>query len=93
MRRGIKSVRPTVICYIEQHSEVEPHFGFVVSKAVGNAPVRNLIRRRLRAIVQERLGEIHADVVIRPLPAAASASWESLRRDVLSGLGLPVERP
>jgi ribonuclease P protein component len=86
-------VRSTVICYIEQHSEVEPHFGFVVSKAVGSAPVRNLIRRRLRAIVQERIGEIQADVVIRALPTAADASWETLRLDVLSGLGLSLERP
>lgn len=68
--------------------------GFIVSKAVGNAVTRNLVKRRLRAIVAEQLrvadGPLNADtgnaVVIRALPPSAQASWDDLKRDVETGL-------
>lgn len=49
--------------------------GFVVSKAVGNAVVRNRTKRRLRHLMTERLAALDAgtDVVVRALPAAAGA--------------------
>ena len=57
-----------------------PRVGFVVSKAVGNAVVRNRVTRRLRAIAGSQLGGIPAgvDVVVRALPAAAGASFAEL---------------
>ena len=56
--------------------------GFVVSKAVGNAVVRNRVRRRLRHLVRERLGELPAGsiLVVRALPAAADASYPGSAR-------------
>ena len=64
--------------------------GFVVSRAVGGAVVRNLVRRRLRHLVRERLDELPAAsvVVIRANPAAAVATYDELRRD----LGRCLER-
>lgn len=62
--------------------------GFVVSKAVGNAVVRNLVRRRLRSAMASEvaaLGDGQA-VVIRALPPASTASYAELREDVRSGL-------
>lgn len=58
--------------------------GFVVSKAVGNAVQRNLVKRRLRALVADRLGDVEpgAVAVIRALPAAREASYEELRADL-----------
>ncbi len=49
--------------------------GFVVSKAVGNAVVRNRVRRRLRHLVRERLADLPAGatLVVRALPGAADA--------------------
>ncbi|MET7875495.1 ribonuclease P protein component [Micromonospora profundi] len=58
--------------------------GFVVSKAVGNAVVRNKVRRRLRALVRERLAALPAGstLVVRALPAAAEASYPRLAADL-----------
>ncbi len=58
--------------------------GFVVSKAVGNAVVRNAVRRRLRHLVRERLPELQAGstLVVRALPAAANRSYQRLGVDL-----------
>ena len=48
---------------------VEPRFGFIVSKKVGTAVQRNLVRRRLKAICLEAIvdgGVRGVDVVVRP---------------------------
>ncbi|WP_422734521.1 ribonuclease P protein component [Micromonospora sp. WMMD558] len=58
--------------------------GFVVSKAVGNAVVRNRVRRRLRHLVRERLAELPAGstLVVRATPAAADVSYQRLGADL-----------
>ena len=55
-------------------------YGFVVSKRVGGAVVRNRVKRRLRAIVQRRMGGHRPgfDVVIIARPLAASASYAAM---------------
>ncbi|PWU45454.1 ribonuclease P protein component [Micromonospora globispora] len=62
--------------------------GFVVSKAVGNAVVRNKVRRRLRHLVRERLAELPAGstLVVRALPAAAETSYARLGADLDAAL-------
>ena len=64
----------------DARAELPPRVGFVVSKAVGNAVVRNRTKRRLRASVATRLTGIPAglDVVVRANPAAADATWDEL---------------
>ncbi len=59
-------------------------FGFIVSRQVGGAVVRNTVRRRLKALCFESLDAVApgSDVVIRALPSAASASFAELRTDV-----------
>ena len=53
-----------------------PRVGFVVSRAVGGAVIRNRTKRRLRALVADRLPGIPAgvDLVVRANPPAATAS-------------------
>lgn len=46
--------------------------GFVVSKKVGNAVVRNRVKRRLRHLARDLTSPFHTDVVVRALPAAAT---------------------
>ncbi len=57
-----------------------PRVGFVVSRAVGGAVVRNRTKRRLRALVAARLPRVPAgiDLVVRANPAAAAASFPEL---------------
>jgi len=70
------------------HSKQPARVGFVVSKAVGNAVVRNVVRRRLRSAMAGEVAALddgHA-VVIRALPPASTASYAELCQDVRSGL-------
>ncbi len=65
-----------------------PRAGFVVSGKVGNSVVRHRVTRRLRPLVRRELVGLAAgtDVVVRALPAAATASSVDLGRDLRSGL-------
>lgn len=65
-------------------SDQPARFGFIVSKAVGNAVVRNRVRRRLSSIVERRIqaGFSGVDVVFRALPASSSASFSDLESEV-----------
>lgn len=58
--------------------------GFVVSKAVGPAVTRNLVKRRLRHLARERTDSLppRAMLVVRALPAAAQASYDELAREL-----------
>jgi ribonuclease P protein component len=62
--------------------------GFVVSGKVGNSVVRHRVTRRLRPLVRRELDGLAAgtDVVVRALPAAATASSVDLGRDLRTGL-------
>jgi ribonuclease P protein component len=61
----------------------QPQVGFVVSKAVGAAVKRNVVKRRLRLISRERVPSLpgSAVLVVRALPPAGDASYEVLSRD------------
>ena len=65
-----------------------PRAGFVVSGKVGNSVVRHRVTRRLRPLVRRELVDLAAgtDVVVRALPAAATASSVELGRDLRAGL-------
>jgi len=89
VRRGAKVIGAHTVSYLRsRESGTEARFGFIVSKKVGGAVRRNLIRRRLKAACHEALGEgaDSVDVVVRALPSAAAADWPALRNDVLTAL-------
>jgi ribonuclease P protein component len=62
--------------------------GFVVSRAVGGAVVRNTVRRRLRHLMRDRLAGLPAGtaVVVRALPEAAGATYGQLGADLDAAL-------
>jgi ribonuclease P protein component len=63
--------------------------GFVVSRAVGPAVVRNTVRRRLRHLMRARLDALPAGgrLVIRATPRAAEADSPELARQLDRLLG------
>lgn len=68
--------------------------GFVVSKAVGPAVVRNRVKRRLRHLVRDRVDGLPAGslVVVRALPPAAAAEYAELARDLDAALRRLLDR-
>jgi ribonuclease P protein component len=91
VRGGRRAGRGTVVVHLltdEPAQASEARAGFVVSKAVGNAVTRNKVRRRLRHLVRERLATLPDGtlLVVRALPASASASFETLGTDLDAAL-------
>ncbi|MGN6686634.1 MAG: ribonuclease P protein component [Actinomycetales bacterium] len=59
---------------------------FAIPRAVGNAVVRNRLRRQVRGLLAPRLDAVpELDVVVRVLPAAADASRAAVAAAVESG--------
>jgi ribonuclease P protein component len=85
-RGGSKAGRPLVSgrLLIRQDSEEPARVGFVVSKAVGSAVVRNTVRRRLRHIARGYLGLLPRGslLVVRAAPRAATACQADLAADL-----------
>ncbi|WP_082473922.1 ribonuclease P protein component [Curtobacterium sp. Leaf261] len=85
VRRGRRSATAHVVVSVVHRTTSDPtRFGFIVSKAVGNAVTRNLLRRRFKGIAHDIVLEHPTgyDVAIRALPAAAQADWLTLVADV-----------
>lgn len=57
-------------------------YGFVTSKRLGGAVVRNRVRRRLREIARETPAAQGYDIVLSAKVAAASAEFSALRTSV-----------
>lgn len=64
--------------------QAPPRVGFVVSRAVGGAVVRNRVKRRLRHLVRARIGAfpIGAMLVVRALPTSAHRDYDQLGADL-----------
>ncbi|MEU7638593.1 ribonuclease P protein component [Streptomyces sp. NPDC039016] len=97
VRRGRRAGRPLLVVHCRS-GVTDPHAsgervpptraGFVVSKAVGVAVVRNKVKRRLRHLVRDRLDRLPAGslVVVRALPGAGAAEYDQLARDLDAAL-------
>jgi ribonuclease P protein component len=101
VRRGRRAGTPRLTAHWSAAPAVPPgspdpglepvRVGFVVSRAVGTAVVRNQVRRRLRALVRDRIGGLPDGglLVVRAAPRAAGASSRELGDDLdraLSGV-------
>ena len=57
--------------------------GVIVARNVGNAVVRNRVRRRIKAIGWALANDVWGvDLVVRALPAAAAAGFDALDAEV-----------
>jgi ribonuclease P protein component len=89
VRRGRRIGTSAAIVHVLDRRVSEPtRFGFIVTKAVGGAVTRNLVRRRLRAVSREVLPALPAgrDVVIRALPGSEQVPWVTLHAEIASGI-------
>lgn len=95
VRQGRRAGRPTLVIHLNRKGPdpASPaRVGYVVSKAVGPAVVRNRVKRQLRHITRDRLAALPAGalVVIRANPAAAHSA--SLAVDFDSALVSALRR-
>jgi ribonuclease P protein component len=67
---------------VANESAALTRYGFVIAKRVGNAVVRNRVRRRLREILRSLPINEGFDVVITARPEAAEVSFADLRTEL-----------
>jgi ribonuclease P protein component len=96
VRRGARGGRETLVVHLATRTDPGPGpvVGLVVSKAIGNAVTRNLVKRRLRALARERLAAVpsEASLVVRALAPAATCSYVQLAADLDAALATASRR-
>lgn len=82
--RGKKAVGRYIVIYFRMKSGGPNRIGFTVSKKVGNAVTRNLVKRRLREIVRNHpiSSGKGMDLVIIARSSAVTAAYRDLKKDV-----------
>lgn len=75
-------------------------FGFIVTKSVGGAVTRNLVKRRLRAVCSDLLAgerepsgdDAGSDVVVRAMPGCDGVDWRTLHGEIIAGIGKAMRK-
>ena len=101
VRRCARFTGANTVAYVRLNRDSDVvRFGFIVSKSVGNAVVRNRVRRRLKAAAYEVLPRFQStveagpgiDIVIRALPASAQVRWATLHEELTRAVSRYVRR-
>jgi ribonuclease P protein component/putative membrane protein insertion efficiency factor len=84
-RTGRRKSSSRFVIFYRANGGLQSRFGSSVKKAVGNAVVRNRIRRRIREIVRRNIAEIPSgwDLVIHPRGSVAQAPFVPLTAELL----------
>ena len=96
IRYGAKAVQSDLVVHLSDASTPTDttSVGFVVSKTVGNAVVRNRVKRRLRHAVVAPLSDLSTGhrLVIRALATSADSTYSQLEQEIAAGLGKAHEK-
>ncbi|HIW63959.1 MAG TPA: ribonuclease P protein component [Candidatus Stackebrandtia excrementipullorum] len=96
LKRGARARRGNLVVHAASRSADvgSARVGFIVSKAVGPAVTRNLVKRRLRSVAAERLSDWphNLDIVVRALPSAAGADYQRLEADMTGAVEAIMRR-
>jgi len=95
VRRGRKARASSVVVHLDVPADAEQALGagssgdstvvgFVVTKAIGPAVVRNRVKRQLRHLMRSRLQQVPsgARLVVRALPSSASRPHQDMAADL-----------
>lgn len=93
-RTGRRRQGGLVLAYGRWSSPSDPlRMGVIVARNVGNAVVRNRVRRRIKAVGWSLASDITGiDVVVRALPGSAAASWTALAAEVRTSVEVLASR-
>ncbi|MBH23536.1 MAG: ribonuclease P protein component [Myxococcales bacterium] len=93
-RRGRRYVTPALVIILVRGEQPWTRVGITVSRKVGNAVVRNSVKRRLREIFRCNKAALPQgwDVVWIARSAAAQTSFEELREQALTGTNRATQR-
>lgn len=98
MKMGRKVSSDNLVVYLKRdEASPQSRFGFVVAKTVGNAVIRNSVKRRFRAIAREILsnltqGSPNYSIVVRALPGAAVADWNKLQQELSDAVSAAAKK-
>ncbi|HMU35243.1 MAG TPA: ribonuclease P protein component [Marmoricola sp.] len=90
VRRGRRAGGPLLVAHLlDRGDEATTQVGFVVAKNVGNAVTRNVVKRRLRHLMRERIGLLPSGstLVVRAQPKAAVCTFTELAQALDRTLG------
>ena len=84
VRSGRKARGALALAYGSRSQPDAPmRMGVIVARNVGNAVVRNRVRRRMKAVGWSLAQDVHGlDVVLRALPPAAGADFAAIDGEV-----------
>jgi ribonuclease P protein component len=92
-RKGKAFSHPLLVIKVLPNGQLKNRYGLVVSKKVGNAVVRNKVKRRLREIIKAAQLQEGWDIMIIVRPAASLSHYQELKaavEGVLSRAGLKL---
>lgn len=85
VRSGKRVSTPYAVVHIAAGTSDVSRYGFIVSKRVGGAVVRNRLKRQLSELVRRRFPEAETrDVVFRVLPAAKDVDFATLDAGIMT---------
>ena len=94
-QRGRPVTGPLATLHVLPNRLGRPRLGITATRKIGNAVVRNRLRRRCREVYRRfrRRADLPAlDIVVNLKPRAAAANWNETRRQLERQLETVIER-